>query len=145
MPTFRKGCNREQESFLNQNNIFNLEQYPEEKLIDFLKKNNYLLCIKKYPNEELNMVDLQNENICRYFFDGYKLNKNLVKHVDSVKRYKDRVDEISRLLDEKNEVIADREKRIKELDLFISNIINSKDWKFLEKIRNVKKVFNKKN
>lgn len=63
MPTFRKGCDREQESSLNQNNIFNLEQYPEEKLVDFLKKNNYLLCIKKHPSEELNMVDLQNENI----------------------------------------------------------------------------------
>lgn len=260
MPTFRKGCNREQESSLNQNNIFNLEQYPEEKLIDFLKKNNYLLCIKKHPSEELNTVDLQNENIkviheedltnnnitineilnasdlmitdysslgteylffnkpiiyintdaeeysknrgiifgnsefwmvgdkvhqidemlisidnalkfeykpseeylqkrklwfgnlndggceniCRYFFDEYKLNRNLVRHVDSVKRYKDRVDEINKVLDEKNEVIADRENRIKELDLFISNIINSKGWKFLEKIRGVKKVFNKK-
>lgn len=63
----------------------------------------------------------------------------MVRHVDSVKRYKDRVDEISKVLDEKNEVIADRENRIKELDLFISNIINSKGWKFLEKIRGVKK------
>ena len=187
-----------------------MEHYPEEKLIDFLKKNNYLLCIKKHPSEELNMVDLQNENIkviyeedltnnsitinenlnasdlmitdysslgtkylffnkpiiyintdveeysknrgiifgnsdfwmvgdkvhqidemlisidnalkseynpseeylqkrklwlgnlndggceniCRYFFDGDELNKNLVKHVDSVKCYKDRVDEL---------------------------------------------------
>ena len=63
MATFRKDCDREQESFLNQNNIFNLEHYPEEKLIVFLKKNNYLLCIKKHPSEELNMIDLQNENI----------------------------------------------------------------------------------
>lgn len=91
-----------------------------------------------------NLNDGGCENICRYFFDEYKLNKNLVKHVDSVKCYKDRVDEISKVLDEKNEVIADRENRIKELDLFISNIINSKGWKFLEKIRGVKKVFNKK-
>lgn len=85
------------------------------------------------------------ENICNYFFDGYKLNKNLVRHVDYIKLYKDRVDEVSKILDEKNEVIADRENRIKELDIFISNIINSKGWKFLEKIRGVKKVFKKKN
>ena len=261
MPTFRKGCDREQESSLNQNNIFNLEPYQEENLVEFLKQNDYLLCIKKHPSEELNTVDLQNENIkiikeedlinnnitineilnasdlmitdysslgveylffnkpviyintdaeeysqnrgiifgnsdfwmvgdkvhqidgllssidsalqsdykpseeylqkkqlwfgdlkdggceniCNYFFNGYKLNKDLVRHVDYIKLYKDRVDEVSKILDEKNEVIADRENRIKELDIFISNIINSKGWKFLEKIRGVKKVFKKKN
>ena len=261
MPTFRKGCDREQESSLNQNNIFNLEPYQEEKLVEFLKQNDYLLCIKKHPSEELNTVDLQNENIkiikeedlinnnitineilnasdlmitdysslgveylffnkpviyintdseeysqnrgiifgnsdfwmvgdkvhqidgllssidsalqsdykpseeylqkrqlwfgdlkdggceniCNYFFNGYKLNKDLVRRVDYIKLYKDRVDEVSKILDEKNEVIADRENRIKELDIFISNIINSKGWKFLEKIRGVKKVFKKKN
>lgn len=41
-----------------------------------------------------NLNDGGCENICRYFFDGDELNKNLVKHVDSVKCYKDRVDEL---------------------------------------------------
>ncbi len=63
MPTFRKGCNREQESEINTNNIFNLESYKEQELIDFLHKKNYLLCIKKHPSEELNLNYIECDNI----------------------------------------------------------------------------------
>lgn len=50
MPTFRQGCGRKETSF--GNNLLNLESYNEVELIKYLKKNNYLLCVKKHPSEE---------------------------------------------------------------------------------------------
>lgn len=51
MPTFRKGCGRDGDSAFS-DNYLNLKKYDENDLIDYLKKNNYLLCIKKHPSEE---------------------------------------------------------------------------------------------
>lgn len=260
MPTFRKGCNRGQEAQVNTNNIFNIQDYNEEELFKFLEENNYLLCIKKHPSEELdlkyavsknvrvieekalsdnnltvndildaadlmitdysslgiefvflnkpvvyltndieeyrknrgftfgnidfwmpgyqvkdisqlkdgisdslsenfkykeefkkkrelwfsNLKDGGCDNICDYFFDGNNLNSKLKsKGLGVVGTLKARVDELSRILDEKNEVIAQREARIKELDDFIAQIINSKGWKFLEGIRKLGRPFKK--
>lgn len=62
MPTFRNGCNRK-DTDNNQNGIFNVQAYDENKVIKYLEKNNYLLCIKKHPSEELNLSFNENNNI----------------------------------------------------------------------------------
>ena len=53
-----------------------------------------------------------------------------------------KIEELNVVLREKDEIIDARNARIRELDQFISNIINSKGWKLLEKIR---KIIYKKN
>lgn len=260
MPTFRKGCNRELESQINEDNIFNIEKYEESELLKFLEDNNYLLCIKKHPSEELNLKYVASKNIrvieekylsdndltvndilnaadlmitdysslgiefvflnkpviyltndveeyrknrgftfdnidfwmpghqvkninelksgildslsedfkykealknkkqlwfsdlkdggcdriCDYFFDDNKLRSNIKgKGVGILDELNDRIKELSKIVDEKNEVIAKREARIKELDDFIAQIINSKGWKFLETVRKIGKPFKK--
>ena len=91
-----------------------------------------------------NLKDGGCDKICDYFFDGYLLKEKLKgKGIGVVGTLKARVDELSKILDEKNEVIAQREARIKELDDFIAQIINSKGWKFLEGIRKIGKPFKK--
>ena len=62
MPTYRKGCDR-LDSFVNEKNIFNVDIYPENELISFLEKNNYLLCIKKHPSEQFRFPDVKSSNI----------------------------------------------------------------------------------
>lgn len=62
MPTYRNGCNRS-DSSINFDNIFFAERYDECLLIDYLRKNNYLLCIKKHPSEELNFPNIISNNI----------------------------------------------------------------------------------
>lgn len=55
MPTFKQGFNHEDVKNVSKN-IFNFkEKYNEKELNDFLKKNNYLLCIKKHPGELANL------------------------------------------------------------------------------------------
>lgn len=75
MPTFRKGLNRTDTS-CNLNNIFNLEEYDENRLIDFLEKNNYLLCIKYHPSEE-NLIKKVVSNNIFYIEDKILSNKNI--------------------------------------------------------------------
>ena len=92
-----------------------------------------------------NLEDGGCKNICDYLFDEDKLREGLAKPIYSkANRLQERVNELGSLLDEKNEVIAQREARIKELDDFISQMINSKGWQFLEKMRSIGKVFRKK-
>lgn len=52
-PTLKKREAYEIESVVNTDNVFDLELYDEKILIDFLEKNNYLLCIKLHPSDEL--------------------------------------------------------------------------------------------
>ena len=63
MPTYRKGYSRESESKVNNNNIFNFDAYDEKKLFNYLKKNNFLLCVKRHPSEELEFNQPENDNI----------------------------------------------------------------------------------
>lgn len=262
MPTFRKGCDREQESKVNLDNVFNIQSYTEEELVKYLEEHNYLLCVKKHPSEELEFKEIDSENvvliqekslagngltvndilnaadlmvtdysslgiefifldkpvvyltndleeygknrgftfgditfwmaghkvtnitelikafdgslkedfdykeefkqkrnlwfsdlkdggcerICDYFFkpDGtLKIGKeNRPKTSEDALR--ERIDELKNTVNEKNDVIAQREARIKELDDFIAQIINSKGWQFLEKVRSLGKPFRKK-
>lgn len=51
MPTFRKGFNHNDINNMS-GNIFNIKSdYDDKKLNEFLKKNNFLLCIKPHPGE----------------------------------------------------------------------------------------------
>ena len=63
MPIFRNGCNRECESTVNTNNVFNVDVYDEKKLISYLDKNDYLLCIKKHPSELIDIHGIDTDNI----------------------------------------------------------------------------------
>ncbi len=260
MPTFRKGCNRKQESSINLSNIFNIYEYDENTVLKYLEKNNYLLCIKKHPSEEIDLNFKENNNIkvlkdgdllenkitineilnaadlmitdysslgtefvflnkpviyinkdieeykknrgiifsdIDFWMSGYKVNNifNLLKAIDdsfnpkceyiskltdmkklwfgnlkdggcknicdfifknnqissSVKYYKDiedilneEIEEQKEKLREKDSIIDARNARIRELDEFISNIINSKGWQTLERLRNIKKKILKK-
>lgn len=253
MPTFRSGCNRNQETTINQKNILNIEEYDEYKLLNFLKENNYLLCIKKHPSEEneLNFIENNNvkvlkesdfenngltineilnaadilitdysslgidflilnkpviyinndvdqykknrgiifsntdfwmpgyksktitelidnieeankygihcdqlkmkniwfgglenggcEQICNFIFDKNGINKKIkyYKDIEDILNQKLENDKI--LMKEKDDIIDARNARIRELDAFISEIINSKGWQTLEKLRNIKK------
>lgn len=62
MPTFRNGLGRN-DAKLNINNIFNFQEYDEQKLFDFLSKNNYLLCLKHHPAEEKSFNYKLSDNI----------------------------------------------------------------------------------
>ena len=62
-PTFKRGCSRQLESNININNLIDLNKYDETILINYLKDNNYLLCIKKHPSDEVNYNLFENDNI----------------------------------------------------------------------------------
>lgn len=51
VPTYRVGIGKKDGNAFN-DNILNLDKYNEEKLNDFLNKNNYLLLVKFHPFEE---------------------------------------------------------------------------------------------
>ena len=63
MPTFKQGFNHEDVKTISKN-IFNFKKnYSEKELNEFLKKNNYLLCIKKHPGEIANLNFKGSSNI----------------------------------------------------------------------------------
>ena len=63
MPTFKQGFNHMDVTNISKN-IFNFkEEYNEKKLNEFLKKNNYLLCVKKHPGEQANLNFKETDNI----------------------------------------------------------------------------------
>ena len=53
MPTARLGFGRNEDVSTNLKNSLNLKPYREKDLVNYLDKNNYLLCIKYHPSEEL--------------------------------------------------------------------------------------------
>ena len=79
-PTFRSGCGRKSDSSLG-DNIIDLKKYDENVFINYLKNNNYLLCVKEHPSEELNFTKnikesfniriLHNSEIKNNFMDIY--------------------------------------------------------------------------
>lgn len=63
MPTFKQGFNHCDVNNIS-NNIFNFKDpYDENKLNEFLKKNNYFLCVKKHPGEQASLNFCETENI----------------------------------------------------------------------------------
>ena len=81
MPTVKAGNSRVEKIQVNQNNVFNIQAYEEEELIDYLSKNNYLLCVKYHPSEKLkfNMIDSENikyineDNLKKHKLDTYAI------------------------------------------------------------------------
>lgn len=63
MPTYKKGFNHDDVKNVNYKNIFNFEEYDEEELDLYLKKNKYLLCVKRHPGDKTNYLTKTTENI----------------------------------------------------------------------------------
>ena len=61
-PTFKSGLGRD-DATINTNNILNLNNYDEQKLIQFLEKNNILLVVKLHPSEQNKIKEIQTNNI----------------------------------------------------------------------------------
>lgn len=74
MPTARLGFGRNEEVSPNLENTLNLKPYNEKDLITYLEKNNYLLCVKYHPSEELNLKVEEGKNI--RFIKNDMLKKN---------------------------------------------------------------------
>ncbi|MFR3155803.1 MAG: CDP-glycerol glycerophosphotransferase family protein [Christensenellales bacterium] len=89
-----------------------------------------------------NLDDGGCKNICDYIFDNGSIRKNFKRYNSEIFKLNDKIEELNVVLREKDEIIDARNARIRELDQFISNIINSKGWKILEKVR---KIIYKKN
>lgn len=257
MPTFRKGCNRKQETNVNENNILNLNEYDENMLFNYLQKNNYLLCIKKHPSEEIdfkyvendniriikdsvmeekqitineimnaadlmitdysslgiefiflnkpvvyitkdieeyrknrgitfdnpdfwmpgyNVCDIENllmaitesfskeykyeierdrkrklwfgdlsdggcENICDFLFDGNKLSANVKRYIDNELVLQSKLNDLNIEISKKEEYIKNKEEEISGLNDTLNKVFNSKGWRFLEKLRDIKRKF----
>lgn len=81
MPTVRSGTSRNEKISINTKNIFNIQEYSENQLIDFLKKNNYLLCIKYHPSEKIKFERVDCDNI-KYILEEeiqkYELDTNML-------------------------------------------------------------------
>ena len=79
------------------------------------------------------------EQICNFIFDKNGINKKIkyYKDIEDILNQKLENDKI--LMKEKDDITDARNARIRELDAFISEIINSKGWQTLEKLRNIKK------
>lgn len=83
--------------------------------------------------------------ICDYIFDGNHIRKDFPRYNSELLNLKDKIEKLEEESRKKDSIIDARNARIRELDLFIQNIINSKGWKFLEKVRNAKKkIYHKK-
>lgn len=79
LPTFRKGCGRELSVNYSNDTIFNIKNYSDDKLLDFLKENNYLLIVKRHPSEERTYKTINNDyikNIDNFLLTQHLLNIN---------------------------------------------------------------------
>lgn len=63
MPTYKKGFNHSDAESVNVKNIFNFKEYDENTLDNFLKENNYLLCVKRHPGDKTEYTKMESENI----------------------------------------------------------------------------------
>lgn len=63
MPTYKKGFNHNDVENVNTENVFNFEKYNENELDEYLKKNNYLLCVKRHPGDKTQYIVKESENI----------------------------------------------------------------------------------
>ena len=86
-----------------------------------------------------NLQDGGCKQICDYIFDGNQISKNVNYYHDIEDVLENKIKLQENEIEERGKIIDARNARIRELDQFISNIINSKGWKTLEKLREVKK------
>lgn len=81
MPTFKKGCGRDLEASINEENILNLYDYNDDELIKYLKDRNYLLIVKRHPSDECKYKIINNQNIQHITTEmlaKHKLNTNSI-------------------------------------------------------------------
>lgn len=76
------------------------------------------------------------KRICDFFFDGNKINKN-------VKRYNSKRFALEKENQTQKELIEKQQEKIKNYKQELYDVYNSKGWKFLEKLRNIKNIFKK--
>lgn len=86
-----------------------------------------------------NVKDGGCKEICDYVFEQYGINENFSRYDSKIFKLQDEIKDRENKMKEKDEIIDARNARIRELDTFISEIINSKGWQTLEKLRNIKK------
>lgn len=84
------------------------------------------------------------KKICDFVFYKNSINKKVNYYKDIEDILNDQIEQDKLLMKEKDKIIDARNARIRELDSFISDIINSKGWQALEKLRNIKKKILKK-
>ena len=63
MPTYKNGFNHSDVENLNTKNIFNFKEYDENTLDNYLKENNYLLCVKRHPGDTTEYTKVESDNI----------------------------------------------------------------------------------
>lgn len=63
MPTYKNGFNHNDVNNVNIDNVFNFEKYDENELDNFLKDNNYLLCVKRHPGDKTKYNVKNTDNI----------------------------------------------------------------------------------
>lgn len=117
-----------------------------KEIFQLLENENYYIKERdKYRN--LWFGDLKDggcKDICDYIFDGNSIRKDFPRYNSKVLNLTEKVEVLEEISRKKDDIIDARNARIRELDDFIRQIINSKGWKFLEKMRDFKKIFNKK-
>ena len=115
------------------------------EIFQLLENENYYIKERnKYRN--LWFGDLKDggcKDICDYIFDGNSIRKDFPRYNSKVLNLTEKVEVLEEISRKKDDIIDARNARIRELDDFIRQIINSKGWKFLEKMRDFKKIFNK--
>lgn len=73
MPTARSGASRDENVTVNKINVFNIKKYSDKALLEFLEKNNYLLCVKYHPSEKISFNRVESEYI--KYIDENKMKK----------------------------------------------------------------------
>ena len=63
MPTFKKRSGNKLEAEYNEHNILNLENYSDDELQKYLKKNKYLLIVKRHPSDKCNYTKIESKFI----------------------------------------------------------------------------------
>ena len=68
MPTVRSGTSRDENISINTHNIFNIKDYDEDVMLEFLKRNNYLLCVKYHPSEKIEFTKVESDYV-KYIYE----------------------------------------------------------------------------
>lgn len=62
LPTYKKAFDHDEKSEYDKN-IFSIRKYNEKELDDYLKKNKYLLVVKRHPAEQKEYLNINSDNI----------------------------------------------------------------------------------
>lgn len=90
-----------------------------------------------------NLKDGGCSNICDFFFDGDKLRDNIKHYISVEDVLEDKVKCLNNELQEKENIIKNKDEEIFSLNDTLEKVFNSKGWIFLERVRKVGKIFKK--